>query len=115
MEEIIREVHTHPGVKGIMMWAPWNPKGCYRMCLTDNNFKNLPTGDVVDKIIKEWNHQDFSGNTDENGFFEASLFHGEYEVEISHPQVTYNTSVAQNLVKVEPTGESSQSHYTIFV
>ncbi|OIT27796.1 hypothetical protein A4A49_20291 [Nicotiana attenuata] len=115
LEEIIREVHAHPGVKGIMMWAPWSPKGCYRMCLTDNNFKNLPTGDVVDKIIKEWNHHDFSGSTDENGFFEASLFHGEYEVEISHAQVTYNTSVAQNLVMVAPTGESSQSHYTIFV
>nr|XP_009783073.1 PREDICTED: uncharacterized protein LOC104231720 [Nicotiana sylvestris] len=116
LEEIIREVHAHPGVKGIMMWAPWNPKGCYRMCLTDNNFKNLPTGDVVDKIIKEWNHHDFSGNTDENGFFEASLFHGEYQFEISHPdQVKYDTNVAQKLVKVAPTGESSQSHYTVFV
>lgn len=24
------------------------------MCLTDNQFKNLPAGDVVDKLINEW-------------------------------------------------------------
>ncbi|MCD7451141.1 hypothetical protein HAX54_009766 [Datura stramonium] len=75
LEEIIREGSCTSGVKGIMMWAPWSPKGCYRMCLTDNNFKNFPTGDVVDKILKEWSHQGFSGTTDENGFFETSLFY----------------------------------------
>ncbi|PHT98257.1 hypothetical protein BC332_32849 [Capsicum chinense] len=97
LEEIIREVHAHPGVKGIMMWAPWGPKGCYRMCLTDNNFKNLATGNVVDRILKEWSHWGFSGITNENGLFETSLFHGDYEVEINHPEKQTYVSTAQKV------------------
>ena len=51
------------------------------MCLTDNNFKNLPTGDVVDKLFKEWGiSQALEGTTDDDGFFEGSLFHGDYQI-----------------------------------
>ncbi|KAF7811084.1 endo-1,4-beta-xylanase A-like [Senna tora] len=53
LEDILREATSHPNVKGIIIWAAWKPEGCYRMCLTDNNFKNLPTGDVVDKVLNE--------------------------------------------------------------
>ncbi|KAF5187356.1 endo-1,4-beta-xylanase-like, partial [Thalictrum thalictroides] len=94
LEEILREAHSHPAVKGIILWTAWLPNGCYRMCLTDNNFKNLPTGDVVDKLISEWTHKNLVGTTNNNGFFETSLFHGDYEVEITHPNT--NSSLAQN-------------------
>ncbi|KAI8532651.1 hypothetical protein RHMOL_Rhmol11G0230000 [Rhododendron molle] len=55
------------------------------MCLTDNNFKNLPTGDVVDKLIREWSHHSgFSGTTDSKGRFKTRLFHGDYKVTVTH-------------------------------
>ncbi|RXH87481.1 hypothetical protein DVH24_034381 [Malus domestica] len=89
LEQILREVHSHPKIQGIVIWAAWKPSGCYRMCLTDNNFKNLPTGDVVDKLTSEFGLTSglASGTTNANGFFEASLFHGDYEVKITHPLV----------------------------
>lgn len=99
-----------------MMWAPWGPKGCYRMCLTDNNFKNLATGNVVDRILKEWSHWGFSGITNENGLFETSLFHGDYEVEINHPEKQTYVSTAQKVkVAAQKDGAGKFSHYTIFV
>lgn len=83
----MRELISHAGMQGIMVWAPLVPSGCTAMCLTDANFKNLPTGDVVDKIMNELSHaNDAPGITDSNGFFETLLFHGEYEAKISHPK-----------------------------
>lgn len=56
------------------------------MCLVDNNFRNLATGDVVDKFRTTLSSaEDSDGFTDSDGFFEASLFHGEYEATITHP------------------------------
>ncbi|KAK6143148.1 hypothetical protein DH2020_023496 [Rehmannia glutinosa] len=87
LEQILRELHAHKAVRGILLWVAWSPQGCYTMCLTDNNFKNLATGDVVDKIRNEWSSAaDLPGTTDSNGFFQTSLFHGEYEAKISHPK-----------------------------
>lgn len=81
LEQILRELHAHPAIQGIVIWAAWAPQGCYRMCLTDNNFKNLPTGDVVDKLMHEWGyHQSIVGTTDADGYFDASLNHGDYKV-----------------------------------
>ncbi|KAL8027595.1 hypothetical protein ABFX02_14G105700 [Erythranthe guttata] len=86
LEQIMKELHSHWAVEGIMMWAAWNPTGCYAMCLTDNNFKNLPTGDVVDEFISELTHAAGSpGTTNGNGLFGTSLFHGEYEATVSLP------------------------------
>lgn len=79
------------------MWTAWSPQGCFRMCLTDNNFKNLPTGDVVDKLIYEWGRKIFSGTTDKNGFLKASLFHGDYKMEISHPAKKKNYTFTHQL------------------
>ncbi|XP_050363607.1 endo-1,4-beta-xylanase 5-like [Argentina anserina] len=96
LEQILREVHSHPQVQGIVIWSAWQPQGCYRMCLTDNNFKNVATGNVVDKLLHEWGLRDFdttSATTDTNGFYEASLFHGDYEVNITHPSVTNSSLV----------------------
>lgn len=76
------------------------------MCLTDNNFKNLATGDVVDRLLKEWGIKaTVEGKTDAAGFFEASLFHGEYEVKISHPVEAANSGVSQRF-KVVPRHDS---------
>ncbi|KAJ0973696.1 hypothetical protein J5N97_015661 [Dioscorea zingiberensis] len=99
LEEILREAFAHPAVQGIVMWGSWHPQGCYRMCLTDNNFKNLPTGDVVDKLLKEWKTKSqFEGIADINGFFELDLFHGEYEITTSHPS---SNSSSLHMVKVD--------------
>lgn len=73
------------------------------MCLTDNNFKNLPTGDVVDKIIRELKHEDLIGTTDNEGHFETSLYHGDYEATISHPDLTSSSSSVGMKFNVVPT------------
>lgn len=83
LEGVLREGYSHPAVEGIVMWSAWHPEGCYRMCLTDNRFNNLPAGDVVDKLIAEWKSGDAAGETDADGFFRTRLFHGEYEISIS--------------------------------
>jgi hypothetical protein len=78
------------------------------MCLTDNNFKNLPQGDVVDRLIAEWRATPRTGATDAQGYFEAELVQGEYKVTVSHP--TLNSSISRS-VKVE-LGSGSE-HYFI--
>ncbi|GER42873.1 Endo-1,4-beta-xylanase C, partial [Striga asiatica] len=87
LEQILREIHSHPKVKGIMLWAAISPSGCYQMCLTDyNNFRNLPTGDVVDNFISNLTHAaDLPGSTDSNGIYKTRLYHGQYEVIVNHP------------------------------
>ncbi|TVU48042.1 hypothetical protein EJB05_07664, partial [Eragrostis curvula] len=98
LEEVLREAYAHPAVQGIVLWSAWHPEGCYVMCLTDNNFKNLPQGDVVDRLIAEWRATPRGATTDEQGYFEAELPHGEYQVTVSHPAL--NTSVSRS-VKVQ--------------
>ncbi|KAL7082582.1 hypothetical protein ACP275_14G108500 [Erythranthe tilingii] len=90
LNQVLREIHSHSAVQGIMLWTPWDPQGCddrctncYATCLTDNNFRNTDNGNVVDSFRNELTHADgLRGTTDSNGFFEASLFHGEYEAKI---------------------------------
>uniref|UniRef100_A0ACD5X2B4 Uncharacterized protein n=2 Tax=Avena sativa TaxID=4498 RepID=A0ACD5X2B4_AVESA len=84
LEEVMREGFSHPGVKGIVLWGAWHAKECYVMCLTDKNFKNLPVGDVVDKLIAEWKVVPKYTKTDDKGIFEAELFKGEYNVTVKH-------------------------------
>ncbi|KAL3620954.1 hypothetical protein CASFOL_035866 [Castilleja foliolosa] len=104
LEEVMREAYAHPAVEGIIVWGGWKPtgcnqtcledpdvyhlaKGCAEMCLVDNNFNNLPPGDTVDKLIKEWKTTDVKGVTDENGVFEHNVFLGEYAVTFTHPEI----------------------------
>ena len=94
LEQVLRELHAHPKINGIIMWSAWKPGGCYQMCLTDNSFNNLKTGNVVDKLLREWGSS-LKGTADGDGFFEASLSHGDYELKISHPNVT-SSSLAQS-------------------
>ncbi|CAA0397403.1 unnamed protein product [Arabidopsis thaliana] len=113
-EQVLREGHAHPQVKGMVVWGGYSPSGCYRMCLTDGNFRNLPTGDVVDMLLREWGglRSQTTGVTDANGFYEASLFHGDYDLNISHPLT--NSSVSQCL-KLISDDSSSQTQPSLFV
>lgn len=103
LDQIMREVHAHPAVKAIVLWTAWSPGGCFRMCLTDNSFRNLPTGNVVDKILGEWKQASLIGTTDANGYFETSLHHGDYEVKFSHPRGANSSSSSNIKVQVAPT------------
>ncbi|XP_047085724.1 endo-1,4-beta-xylanase 5-like [Lolium rigidum] len=95
LEEVLREAYAHPAVQGVILWSAWHAQGCYVMCLTDNNFKNLPQGDVVDRLLAEWRTAAQTGTTDEQGYFQAEVAHGEYKVTVSHPSL--NTSVSQSV------------------
>ena len=106
-ELALRELHGHPMVRGLVMWTGPSPEGCYRICLVDNNFRNLPAGKVVDKLLSEWRLSKLSGMTDQNGFFEANLFHGDYAIEVSHP-VMKNYTFTQRL-QVTPTDDSKET------
>ncbi|MFQ6667678.1 hypothetical protein Gotur_033611 [Gossypium turneri] len=84
LEQVLREGFSHPSVNGIMLWTALHPKGCYEMCLTDENFKNLPAGDVVDKLLKEWESGEMKGVTDEHGSYSFYGFLGEYKVNVGY-------------------------------
>ncbi|XP_051132506.1 endo-1,4-beta-xylanase 5-like [Andrographis paniculata] len=93
LDAILREVYSHPSVGGIILWSAWSPGGCYRMCLTDNNFKNLPTGDVVDKFkVNFLPTNEIQLTTDFSGYVEASLFHGDYELVATHSTSAHQIS-----------------------
>ncbi|CAM0871681.1 unnamed protein product [Alopecurus aequalis] len=110
LEEVMREVYAHPAVHGIILWTAWHANGCYVMCLTDNNFNNLPVGDVVDKLIAEWRTRSHAGVADADGYYEAELFHGDYKVTVTHPAAA-NSTVVQSL----SVDKESNNEYTIHV
>ncbi|KAK9664498.1 hypothetical protein RND81_14G046700 [Saponaria officinalis] len=91
LEDVLREGYSHPAVEGIVIW-PTSPfsKDC-QMCLTDETFKNTPNGDIVDKLIKLWNSEALEMTTDSQGLSETSLFHGDYEVVVRHPNTRSST------------------------
>ncbi|VFR01589.1 unnamed protein product [Cuscuta campestris] len=110
LEQILNELVSHPAVQGIVIWSAWKPDGCYKMCLTDNNFKNLPTGDVVDGVLKRMSGQGLGGTTTAGGYFETSLFHGDYQVMVEHPSL--ETPTVNPLAVTPPiagAGEETQS------
>ncbi|XP_019257097.1 PREDICTED: uncharacterized protein LOC109235440 isoform X2 [Nicotiana attenuata] len=82
LEMVLREGFSHPGVNGIMLWTALHTNGCYQMCLTDNYFHNLPAGDVVDNLLKEWQTGVVNGQADEHGSFSFSGFLGEYKITV---------------------------------
>lgn len=53
------------------------------MCLTDGSFKNLPTGDVVDRLLREWQMKEIKGTSDDHGSFNFTGFLGEYKVTVT--------------------------------
>ncbi|XP_047342292.1 endo-1,4-beta-xylanase 5-like [Impatiens glandulifera] len=85
LDQVLKEGHGHPAVEGLVIWAGWKPTGCYRMCLTDNNFNNLPTGNVADRFLRQFIRiDDHLDVTDDMGYFEARLFHGEYSLRVNN-------------------------------
>ncbi|KAK3157407.1 hypothetical protein QOZ80_2AG0121540 [Eleusine coracana subsp. coracana] len=111
LEQVLREGYAHPNVDGIIMWAAWHAKGCYVMCLTDSNFKNLPVGDLVDKLIAEWKTHRTAATTDENGAVLLDLPLGEYKFTVRHPSLHDD---AVDLMTVD-SASSSESQHTIRV
>uniref|UniRef100_A0A3Q7EVW8 GH10 domain-containing protein n=1 Tax=Solanum lycopersicum TaxID=4081 RepID=A0A3Q7EVW8_SOLLC len=83
LEMVLREGFSHPGVNGIMLWTGLHSNGCYQMCLTDNDFHNLPAGDIVDNLLKEWQTGVVHGETDE---------HGEYKINVKSGNRTTNST-----------------------
>ncbi|KAJ0969958.1 hypothetical protein J5N97_022835 [Dioscorea zingiberensis] len=83
LEEVLREGYSHPSINGIMLWTALHPNGCYQMCLTDDKFENLPAGDVVDKLIQEWQTNQTGGFTNEHGLYSFNGFLGEYKITVS--------------------------------
>lgn len=84
MEQVVREGFSHPAVDGIMMWSAIRRNKLYRTCLTDPDLNNLPTGDVVDKLLKEWDTGVLKGQTDEHGSYNFYGFPGEYKLTASY-------------------------------
>ncbi|KAL0376221.1 UNVERIFIED_CONTAM: Endo-1,4-beta-xylanase 1 [Sesamum calycinum] len=80
LEQVLREGFSHPAVNGIILWTALRQGGCYQMCLTDGDFNNLPAGDTVDKLLKEWQTGTLEGRTDEHGSYSFFGFLGEYVV-----------------------------------
>ncbi|KAK7258033.1 hypothetical protein RIF29_32423 [Crotalaria pallida] len=106
LEQVLREGFSHPSVNGIMLWTALHPKGCYEMCLTDNDFRNLPAGDVVDKLLEEWQTGLVEGVTDDHGSFSFYGFLGEYRISVRHENRTADSTFS--LCRGEET-----KHFTI--
>lgn len=64
------------------------------MCLTDNNFQNLPAGDVVDRLLKEWQTGEIEGETDEYGTYSFHGFLGEYQIPVKYGNRTANSTIS---------------------
>ncbi|KAL6346691.1 hypothetical protein AAG906_000309 [Vitis piasezkii] len=92
LEQVLREGFSHPSVNGIMLWTALHSHGCYQMCLTDDNFHNLPAGDVVDKLLKEWQTGEIGGQTDDHGSYSFFGFLGEYQVTVRYGNRTANST-----------------------
>ncbi|XP_024017410.1 uncharacterized protein LOC21407703 [Morus notabilis] len=103
LEQVLREGFSHPSVNGIMLWTALHPNGCYQMCLTDDNLQNLPAGDVVDKLLKEWRTEKLEGVTDEHGSYSFFGFLGEYKISVDYGNKTASStfSLSQDVCSVE--------------
>ncbi|XP_024541658.1 uncharacterized protein LOC9657016 isoform X1 [Selaginella moellendorffii] len=108
LQQVLREAFSHPAVKGIVLWTALHPYGCYRMCLTDQNFKNLPAGNIVDVFLKNIRTVGLSGTTDHEGSFSFQGFHGEYEISVTHNR----TSVIKRLA-IGPDTDSQTIHVLV--
>ncbi|KAF3435563.1 hypothetical protein FNV43_RR22652 [Rhamnella rubrinervis] len=111
LEEILREGYSHPAVKGIIMFAGPEIAGFNVTTLADNDFKNTPAGDVVDKLIEEWKSSAAEIITDGDGLVGVSLFHGDYDVSVKHPSP--NSSSTQSFSVTEDTHHSQLSMFIL--
>ncbi|CAA0816795.1 Glycosyl hydrolase family 10 protein [Striga hermonthica] len=92
LEEVLREGFSHPAVDGIILWSAIRRGGCYQMCLTDGDFNNLPAGEIVDKLLKEWETGNLEGKTDEHGSYSFIGFLGDYKVTVGYRNNTVGST-----------------------
>ncbi|PIN14282.1 Endo-1,4-beta-xylanase [Handroanthus impetiginosus] len=92
LEEVLREGFSHPAVDGIMLWTALRQGGCYQMCLTDDDFNNLPAGKMVDKLLKAWQTGILEGQTDHYGSYSFFGFLGEYKVAAKYGNKTIDST-----------------------
>ncbi|XP_045786649.1 endo-1,4-beta-xylanase 5-like [Trifolium pratense] len=90
LEDILRESYSHPAVQGIIMFQGPAQAGFVYTLLADANFKNTPSGDVVDKLINEWGTGPKTAIADSRGIVDISLHHGDYDVTVTHPLIQYS-------------------------
>ncbi|KAM0866536.1 hypothetical protein ACQ4PT_042567 [Festuca glaucescens] len=106
LEQVLREAYAHPAVSGVMLWTALHQGGCYQMCLTDWNLNNLPVGDVVDRLLQEWQTGQATGPSDAHGAYSFSGYLGEYVV-----TVNYGNTSAQSTFSLSPGDETR--HITV--
>jgi GH35 family endo-1,4-beta-xylanase len=106
LEEVLREAYAHPAVSGVMLWTALHQGGCYQMCLTDWNLNNLPVGDVVDRLLQEWQTGQATGLSDAHGAYSFSGYLGEFVV-----TVNYGNTSAQSTFSLSPGDETR--HITV--
>ncbi|CAI0470539.1 unnamed protein product [Linum tenue] len=82
LEQILREGYSHPAVEGIIMFGGPEEAGYKELTLADYEFMNTEAGDVVDRLLGEWKSPITEAEADEEGFCEASLFYGDYEIAV---------------------------------
>ncbi|KAJ6905758.1 hypothetical protein NC652_023499 [Populus alba x Populus x berolinensis] len=99
LEQILREGYCHHAVKGIIMFAGPATAGFNATTLVDKDFKNTPSGDVVDKLIDEWRTKPTETKADGEGYFEMSLFHGDYNITIKNPVTNCSTTLSYRLIR----------------
>ncbi|XP_013594464.1 PREDICTED: endo-1,4-beta-xylanase A [Brassica oleracea var. oleracea] len=116
MEEVLREAYSHPAVQGIILYAGPEMSGFNKLTLADNDFNNTKAGDLIDKLLQEWQQEpaeipvEYHEHNDEEqsriiGFSpEVSLLHGHYTVTVTNPSMK-NFSTTFSL---EVTTESGQ-------
>lgn len=116
MEEVLREAYSHPAVQGIILYAGPEMSGFNKLTLADNDFNNTEAGDLIDKLLQEWQQEpaeipvEYHEHNDEEqsriiGFSpEVSLLHGHYTVTVTNPSMK-NFSTTFSL---EVTTESGQ-------
>lgn len=106
LEQVLREAYAHPAVSGVMLWTALHQGGCYQMCLTDWNLNNLPVGDVVDRLLQEWQTGQATGLSDAHGAYSFSGYLGEFVV-----TVNYGNTSAQSTFSLSPGDETR--HITV--
>ncbi|KAJ9175153.1 hypothetical protein P3X46_013732 [Hevea brasiliensis] len=104
LEQVLREGYSHPGVEGIIMFVGPAIAGFNVTTLADKDFKNTPSGDVVDKLIDEWKYKPTEIKADSEGSIEVSLFHGDYNITIKDPVSNSLTRWNYNMIEDDTTG-----------
>ncbi|KAM7251377.1 hypothetical protein ACFE04_023260 [Oxalis oulophora] len=102
LEEILREAHAHPAVQGIIIFGGPAVSGFSPLSLSDQDMKNTAAGDVVDKLICEWQTRSLVATTNGQGFFEMSLFHGDYNITVEDLMNNFSSTTSFKVAKDMP-------------